>query len=663
VSETLPGIGNRPLVADSSPLPEGVATRLSELCRRMGVEVEIGPGLASDAPPIRGGRDERYAIGRELGSGGGGRVYLATDRDLRRSVALKVMQEAHASDPQRVQAFLEEAIITAGLEHPGIVPVYDIGWSPTLGIYYTMKRLGGRTLADVLQAAAQSPEAARAFGLYRSLGAFVELARAVAHAHRRGVIHSDLKPDNVFVGEYGEIVVVDWGMAQILGPAGESQVRARIRGGTPEYMAPEQCALTGSALDVGVDVWALGAILYELLTGTVPFRGKDPQETAMRVMIEPLVAPRERAPERSIPPGIEQICLRALERDRARRYPSAAELLGDVEAYLAGTRERARRAEQIVHALETAQLLLDTVAPPEADLDAALDRGDADQEHLDALRAQLLASYAPAGQALLRGLELDREAAPLQRAAGDLYWRIFTRVYPSKIKPTAAIAERALDLLTRLSQRACAAIVRAGQQRAGDPAADPEGRPASAESMWLTVVRMVAESDPAGATSAMRDVVARVTSLKEIPLFKAMHAASLLPVAEACRELTHRAGATVFRQGDPGDALFVLLAGHVDILRDGSVINTLGPGECFGEIAVLGETTRTASAVAVDEVRTLSLDAGRFRQIVRESGEIGLAVIQALNQRLRVATRREAALRSLAGAILAQQADAAEPGP
>ena len=671
MSETLPGIGSVALAdAAPSPLPPEVATRLAALCRRMGVRVQIGPGLAPDAPALADaapGGDDRYILGRELGSGGGGRVYLATDRDLRRSVALKVMQEAHAGDPLRVQAFLEEAIITAGLEHPGIVPIYDLGWSPTLGIYYTMKRLSGRTLADLLEAARQSPEAARAFGLYRALGAFVELVRAVAHAHRRGVIHSDLKPDNVFVGEYGEIVVVDWGMAQILGPAGATQVRATIRGGTPEYMAPEQCVEAGAALDVGVDLWALGAILYELLTGAPPFRGASPQETAMRVMIEPLVPPRERAPERQIPPGLEQICLRALERDRARRYPSAAELLGDVEAYLAGTRERARRAEQVLHALEDARLLLDSLAGPEAELDALLagDDAPAEPERHDALREQLLASYAPAVKSLLRGLDLDPAAAPLHRLAGDLYWRIFTRIYPSRRRPAAAIAERALDLLTPLSRRACAAIVRAGQQRAGaqvEPSGADPGPPPS-ESLWLSVVRMIADADPSGGASAMRDVIDRVTSLKEIPLFQAMPAASLLPIAEACRDLTFPAGATIFAQGAPGDALFVLLAGHVDILRDGEVINTLGPGECFGEIAVLDQTPRTASAVAVHDARTLSLDAERFRQVVRESGEIGLAVIQALSRRLRVATRRESALRQLAGAILAQQGDAAEPAP
>ena len=155
-------------------------------------------------------------------------------------------------------------------------------------------------------------------------------------------------------------------------------------------------------------------------------------------------------------------------------------------------------------------------------------------------------------------------------------------------------------------------------------------------------------------------VVVTTPNVEHNVLFEGMPAANLLPIAEACQSVRFRGGETIFRQSDPGDALFVLLEGYVDILRDGAVINTLAPGECFGEIAVLGETTRTASAVAVGEVRTLTLDAPRFRKIVRESGEIGLAVIQALNSRLRVATRREAALRALASTILVQSADLGE---
>lgn len=644
----------------SPPLTEGVATALAEAARRMGIAVWIHPGLDADAPQLNIPSDGRYVLGAEIGRGGGGRVVLATDRDLRRSVALKVLAARHVDTPQRVQAFLEEAIITAGLEHPNIVPVYDLGWSPEFGFFYTMKRLTGRPLVDILDGLrAGDAELEQSFGLSRALSAFVELCRAVAYSHRRGVLHSDLKPDNVIVGEYGEIVVVDWGMAQLLGPDGDSQVRAQIRGGTPAYMSPEQFTDPGSSLSVGVDIWALGVILYELLTLSVPFVGADTDEIGMRVMIEPLAPPSMRAPGREIPPGIEQICMRALERNTERRYADVPEFLGDVEAWLAGTRERMRREEQVAHALESAQAILDPLDTAEAELGRGLAglAAGADAASLEHARGELLTDYELAASALLRGLRIDPEAAPLQVLAGDLYWRIFTRLYPSRVSPGPALRERCIILLTGLFARACSGVVQVGRELALTvdlPA--PVDPPSSGDaSLWLSVARMVAgREDELHASTEMHSVLARLSSLKEIPLFRGMPSANLLPIADACTEVSFSAGATIFRQGDPGDTLYVLLDGHVDILRDEAVINTLGAGECFGEIAVLGETARTATATAVDTILTLVLEAPRFRRIVGETGEIGLAVIQALNDRLRVATRREAALRALASTILNQ---------
>jgi len=628
----------------------------------MGIAVGIHPGLDEDAPPLTIASSGRYVLGEEIGRGGGGRVLLATDRDLRRSVALKVLAERHVHTPARVQAFLEEAIITAGLEHPNIVPVYDLGWGPDVGFYYTMKRLTGRPLVDILDDLRSEPPQlppSFSFPLSRSLSVFVELCRAVAYSHRRGVLHSDLKPDNIMVGEFGEVVVVDWGMAQLLGPAGESQIRAGIRGGTPTYMAPEQFTETGASLGVEVDSWALGVVLYELLTLTVPFQGADADEIGMRVMIEPLTPPSQRAPDREIPPGIEEICMRALERDAERRYPCVAQLLADVEAWLAGTRERMRREEQLAHAIDTARALLGPLAPAEAKLQAALDSEGAE---LDALREELLTDYELAAETLCRGLRIDGEHSVLQTLAGELYWRIFTGVYPSRRSPRRALRERSIILLTRLFKRACTGVVRVGRALAqADKLPDAETSTdlpseESGASLWLSVAQMVAgrEDNDLRQTSAMHSVLARLSSLKEIPLFRQMPAANLLPIADACRELVFAPGEMIFGQGDPGDTLYVLVDGYVDILRDGAVINTLGPGECFGEIAVLGETDRTASASAVDSIRTLVLDAPRFRRIVRESGEIGLAVIQAMGERLRVATRREGALRALASTILSQ---------
>ncbi|HFE47672.1 MAG TPA: serine/threonine protein kinase, partial [Nannocystis exedens] len=495
------------------------ATLLAAAAQRMGVAVEIHPGLDRDAPQLNVAGKDRYVLGAEIGSGGGGRVLLATDRNLRRSVALKVLAERHRNAAPWVQAFLEEAIITAGLEHPNIVPVYDLGWSPSVGFYYTMKRLTGQPLCNLLQDLRRGdPKAIASFGLSRALSAFVELCRAVAYSHRRGVIHCDLKPDNIVVGELGEIVLVDWGMAQLLGPAGKSQARTRMRGGTPTYMAPEQFTEDGSDLGVEVDTWALGVILYEFLTLEVPFCGENTKETGMRVMIEPLVPPSKRTPAREIPPGIERICCRALERDLSCRYPNVGELLADVEAWLAGSRERMLRKERAAQALSHAHHLLGKLEDAEINLrntpsglspksqsTHAEGKGDDHPGGMEAatqgihsspqasLRDELLEQYELAAKALLRGLNLDPKSADLQILAGDLYWRIF-RLYPPRSGPATALGRRCINLLTQLFPRACESIVEFGRQLTATGEAPLKAdSSAGYDARWLAVAQMIAD--------------------------------------------------------------------------------------------------------------------------------------------------------------------------
>ena len=648
-------------------------------CHDLGIAPKVNPGLDPGGPSLDAAGDGRYALGQELGRGGGGVVYLGADRSLRRSVALKVLSPELVTDPTRVQAFVEEAIITGGLEHPNIVPAYDLGCSSALGIYYTMKRLTGRPLAEVLiELRRGEPATVQAFGMYRLLGCFIELCRALAYAHSRGVLHGDLKPGNVFIGEYGEVVLVDWGLAQVLGPDGKHQARARMKAGTPEYMAPEQITKSGQDLDVRSDIWSLGVILYELLTLTLPFQGANPREVLMRVMVEPLEPPTQRAPGRPVPAGIEDICRRALSKNRELRHGSVAELMTELEAELEGTRERLRRAEQARRALDAARAQLERLAAQELAVDELIERHPTredpreaahdDDVRLARLRGALLAGYQEAGEQLLRGLDDDEGGQTLGEAAGDLYWRVFLRIYPSRTPTVPASREPASELLTRLSERAFAAVVRAGRQLArsrefaslstldltlGDPqATDP----------WLSVVSTLCGGeddalDPSHAPSALRTLLTRINYLQKISLFAAVPTWHLMPIAEACHEAGFTDQAPIFRQGEPGDSLCILLAGTVEVVRDGAVINRLGPGEVCGEVSVLGLAPRTAGVQAVGEVRTLMLEAERFRRIVRENGDIGLAVIQVLAERLRVATERESALRSLTGTILRQRVD------
>jgi hypothetical protein len=674
-----------PVMAELRP-PSGTEPQIVRYLRDIEVEPQVKPGLDPLGPPIDGPGDGRYALGEQLGRGGGGVVYLGADRSLRRTVAVKVLSPDHVSDPVRVQAFVEEAIITGGLEHPNIVPAYDLGCSPTLGIYYTMKRLTGRPLSQILEALAEGdPATTHSFGMFRLLGCFVELCRAVAYAHARGVLHCDLKPENVLIGEYGEVVLVDWGLAQVLGPDGRRQARALMHAGTPEYMAPEQITRAGLDLDVRSDIWSLGVILYEILTLTQPFQGANAKEVLMRVMVEQVEPPSKRAPNRPIPPGVEDICRRALSKNREHRYGSVVELLADLEAYLEGSRERMRRSELARRSLDAAHLLLDRLRPLEEECDYWLaghprDEGEEvrtafmDEPRLAEVRRELMAEYREAAQLILRGLESDSEIESLNDAGGDVYWRVFMRVYPSTTPTSGPNREAATELLLTLSQRCFSGIVRAGRRlaraRAGTSSSlteVPRPGPTMIEDPWLNVVSTLCgdddeEIDASRAPHSLHTLIGRIMFLRRISLFNAVPTAALLPIAEACHEVAFAPREPVFEQGAPGDALCILLEGAVEVVRDGAVINRLGPGDVCGEVAVLSQSARTAGVIATDEpVRALMLGADRFRKIVRESGDIGLAVIEVLSERLRVATEREAALRSLAKTILAKKVDLTLP--
>ena len=289
-------------------------------------------------------RDEpvvaRYERRGVLGEGGMGRVYLVFDRDLEREVAMKVVDSPSARTCAR---FLEEARVVARLQHPNIVPIYDLGETASGQPYYTMPVIRGLTLRDILERlAAGDAELARTYSLTRLMQVFLQLSQAVADAHARGIVHRDLKPGNVMLGERGAVQVMDWGIALVLHADGAAQVPPGQLAGTPLYMAPEQT--TGGAVDARADVYALGAILYELLTLRPPFAG-----TASEL----LVAHRERTPEpprgragEPVPGALADACLTALGKEPTDRQRSAGELHDAVQAWLEAEAERAKRHEQ-----------------------------------------------------------------------------------------------------------------------------------------------------------------------------------------------------------------------------------------------------------------------------------------------------------------------------
>ncbi len=321
------------------------------------------PVLLDELPAAAGARYESAA---EVGRGGMGVVLVARDALFGREVALKQLLDPESAALRA--RFLDEARVTAQLEHPNVVPVHDLGVLPDGQVFFAMKLVRGQTLADILDALEAGDVRVRAeFGRVRLLTLFQQVCMGVHYAHSRGVVHRDLKPENIMVGEYGEVHVMDWGVARSLAakeaepvvgdgpvprgrpvtldsPPSSVQTAHGVVVGTPSYMPPEQARGEHEQIGPHSDVYALGAMLYEILSGQPPFLGTTPIATLIEVVDGRLVPPRERAPGRDIPPELEDLSLRALAREPSERPGSARDLYDEIEAFLEGRREAERRA-------------------------------------------------------------------------------------------------------------------------------------------------------------------------------------------------------------------------------------------------------------------------------------------------------------------------------
>ncbi len=304
-----------------------------------------GPEGPGDATPSRYRRLRFHAAGNL------GEVSLAEDTELHRKVALKEIKPEHAQRPEFRGRFVLEAEVTGRLEHPGVVPVYGLGAYPDGRPYYAMRFVRGETLAvAIARFHERTPVRFDALEFRGLLGRFVAVCQAVAYAHSRGVLHRDLKPGNIMLGPYGETLVVDWGLAKVVGQPGaegaiaEEEDRLHPGGdggaataagavvGTPAFMSPEQARGEGDALGPAADVYGLGATLYALLTGRAPFGGPVVEVLAQ---VQRGAWRPARQVNGAVPAALEAVCGKALALRPEERYGSALELAGDVEHWLA----------------------------------------------------------------------------------------------------------------------------------------------------------------------------------------------------------------------------------------------------------------------------------------------------------------------------------------
>ena len=358
------------LAAGRSPFHERLASVYGDGADP-GIELEPPATAADSGSEVlarlvrRAGGVGRYRLQDEVARGGQGAVLRVWDEDLRRPLAMKVSLErasAKEESARSIGRFLEEAQVTGQLDHPGIVPVHELGLDAEGRVYFVMKLVKGRDLRAIL---AQVRAGEEGWTRTRALGVLLKVCEAMAYAHSKGVVHRDLKPANVMVGRFGEVYVMDWGLARVLGHAGDADARiegrsegvrssARERGrsdqdprlltregdviGTPAYMPPEQARGDRNAIGPRSDVYSAGAMLYELLAGHAPYvepaARVDNVALWRRVQSAPPARLSSIARARDVPPELVAICEKAMAREAAARYRDMSELAEDLRAYL-----------------------------------------------------------------------------------------------------------------------------------------------------------------------------------------------------------------------------------------------------------------------------------------------------------------------------------------
>lgn len=327
-------------------------------------EVQVDPDDLKEKLGIKDySKFDFYGATSSIGEGGVGLVLKGHDPNLGRDVAVKILRPQMRGKKSSLERFIREARATAQIEHPNIVPVHEMGVHKDWGVYFTMKKISGEDLKEILYKIAENdPEYIKKYTLSKLLDIFRDVCNGIAFSHSKGLIHRDLKPENIFVGDYGEVLVLDWGLVREIKPTMEkedddekgseaedpfdSSVNIDLDdtknpeltldgfvSGTPYYMSPEQARAENKSIDHRSDIYTLGVILYQILTLRLPFDGKDIRSTINAVAIGDFIPPRKKSPSRKIPSELEAICLKAMSYDPKDRYQNVKEFIADIYHY------------------------------------------------------------------------------------------------------------------------------------------------------------------------------------------------------------------------------------------------------------------------------------------------------------------------------------------
>ncbi len=330
-----------------------------------------------------GNPEKRYSANKKLNQGGMKAIWEVDDHRTARKVAMALIQDSKIASEEDIESFLYEARLTANLQHPNIIPIYDIALDENGNPYFTMKALKGETLGEIIgRLKTGNPEYITRYTRTRLLNIFLKVCNAVDYAHTKGVIHLDLKPSNINVGDFGEVHVLDWGLSTLITHLNEYDGEAvswqsmddvelengqtltrylegsakrrehkNVVGGTPGYMSPEQAQGVPADIDFQTDVYMLGSVLYEILTYCCPIGGKTVKEVLQKTVRGEFEDPAQRAPEQKVPAALAAICRKAMALDPADRYPNVAALISDIHKFQDGFATLAENPTFFTHAL------------------------------------------------------------------------------------------------------------------------------------------------------------------------------------------------------------------------------------------------------------------------------------------------------------------------